>query len=216
MSRRGALATLGELTSEQWGMVTAGQASAAGVSWVDLRRLVSDGILEPVPGAARVYRLAGSPEDPELDDVRAAWLQLGGARRWEERIADVDAVVSHRSAAHVRGLGDVIPAEHEFYVTRRRQPRRGDLRLRVRRELSAEAWELVGGLPVSRVERIVVDLLADNEDESAVASICQDAIARGLLRRESLAVLVAPHVDRYGAQSAAAMASALAGAAVTR
>jgi len=197
-------------------MATTAQASAAGVSWADLSRLVHDGILQPVPGAARVYRLAGSPEDPELDGVRAAWLQLGGARRWPERIADIDAVVSHRSAAQVRGLGDVIPAEHEFSETRRRQLRRDDLRLRVRRRLDPVDWELVDGLPVSTVERIVGDLLADSEDESAVARICQDAIARGLLRPGSLAPVVAPYADRYGARSAEVMAATLVGEAARR
>jgi hypothetical protein len=67
-----------------------------------------------------------------------------------------------------------------------------------------------------RVDRIVDDLLADWEDESAFARICQDAIARGLLRPSALPDLVAPYVDRYGARSADAMASALAGEAATR
>lgn len=47
---------------------------------VDVARLIADGALEPVDGAARVYRLAGAPPDPELDGIRAVWLQLGDAR----------------------------------------------------------------------------------------------------------------------------------------
>src|SRR5680860_190306 len=109
MSRGSAMALLSGPAGEQWGMVTAGQARRLGVSRVDLNRLHSDGSLAAVDGAARVYRLVGAPEDPDLDPVRAAWLQLGGARTWAERIGDVDALVSHHSAAHVRGLGDLIP-----------------------------------------------------------------------------------------------------------
>src|SRR5680860_301877 len=94
MSRRTAMSLLSSTTGEQWGMVTAGQARRLGVSRVDLNRLVGDGTLEPTPGSARVYRLTGAPEDPDLDPLRAAWLQLGGPKTWEERIADPDAVVS--------------------------------------------------------------------------------------------------------------------------
>jgi hypothetical protein len=103
------MASLTPVASDQWGMLTAAHARRLGVSRVDLNRLVKDGTLAPVPGAARVYRLTGVPEDPDQDPVRAAWLQLGKGRLWEERVRDVDAVVSHRSAAHVRSLGDLIP-----------------------------------------------------------------------------------------------------------
>ena len=104
-----AMASLSPVARDQWGMVTAAHARRLGVSRVDLNRLVKDGTFEPVSGAPRVYRLTGVPEDPDQDPVRAAWLQLGKGRLWEERVRDVDAVVSHRSAAHVRSLGDLIP-----------------------------------------------------------------------------------------------------------
>ncbi|MGH3503300.1 MAG: type IV toxin-antitoxin system AbiEi family antitoxin domain-containing protein [Nocardioidaceae bacterium] len=201
MSRRVALVRVSELTGEQWGMVTAGQAAAAGVSAVDMGRLVADGLLEAVPDAARVYRLAGSPEDPDLDGVRAAWLQLGGARRWHERIQGMDAVASHRTAAHVHDLGDLIPAAHEFDVTRRRQPRRRDLRLHLRTHLSPEEWTTSDGLPVTTIARIITDLLADVEDESGIAGICHDAAARGLLATADLSRLVTPFTRRYEADS---------------
>src|ERR1039457_6891141 len=80
MSRGRALAALSVLTAEQWGMVTAAQARWLGVSRVDIGRLLADGALELVEGAARVYRLAGCPPDPELDPLRGAWLQLGNDR----------------------------------------------------------------------------------------------------------------------------------------
>jgi hypothetical protein len=51
-------------------MVTAAQARLLGVTRVDMARLVADGTLEQVEGAARVYRLVGSPPDPDLDPLR--------------------------------------------------------------------------------------------------------------------------------------------------
>ena len=195
------MASLSRVASDQWGMLAAAHARRLGVSRVDLNRLVQDGTLEPVIGAARVYRLTGVPEDPDQDPVRAAWLQLGKGRLWEERVRDVDAVVSHRSAAHVRSLGDLIPRVHEFYVPTRVRLRRTDLRLRVRPKIASSDWDLSGGLPVCTIEKIVADLLADHEDESAVAQIVRDGIRDGLFGREELERATAKHGADYGYRS---------------
>jgi hypothetical protein len=178
-------------------MITAAQARAAEVSRVDLNRLIADGIVERVEDADGVYRLAGSPEDPDLDALRAAWLQLGGGRTWDQRMRRIDAVVSHRSAAHARGLGDLIPTTHDFYVDRRRRLTRSDTRLRVRPTMRI-SWSAVAGLPVSSVEQIVGDLLADREDESAIATIVRDAMHEGVTTRASLSSVVAGHARAYG------------------
>lgn len=205
------MASLSRPASDQWGMVTAAQARRLGVSRVDLNRLIADATLATVAGAARVYRLTGVPEDPDQDPVRSAWLQLGGARWWDERISDVDAVVSQRSAAHVRGLGDLIPRVHEFYVPTRLRPRRRDVKLRVRSRIEPSEWSLSAGLPACTIEKIVADLLAEHEDESAVAQIVRDAIRDGLLSRDELERSVARHAIGYGHASPGASAAVLAG-----
>ncbi|WP_106536166.1 hypothetical protein [Haloactinopolyspora alba] len=161
-------------------------------------------------GAARVYRLAGAPEDPELDGLRAAWLQLGASQPWEERMAAPDAVVSHRSAAHVRGLGDLIPQGHDFYVTHRRRPRRSDLLLRVRTRLPADMWEISGGLPVCTVGTIVRDLLHDHEDESAVARVVTDALRDGLIDSSAVTKAARGHARTYGYSTTSELVAALA------
>lgn len=209
MSRRSALQLLGDVTGEQWGMVTTAQARRAGVSSVDFNRLVHDGILVPASDAARVYRIAGAPDDPDMDPLRAAWLQLGGARWWHERIRAIDAVVSHRSAAHLRRLGDLIPVAHEMYVSHRRQPRRRDVRLRLRSDLAAIPWDTVGGLPCTTPLRLVDDLLTIHEDESAIAQICRDALSDGHLTREQIEPLAAGHAARYGHRTTDEMIAAL-------
>src|SRR5664280_958041 len=194
MSRGLAMASLSPVARDQWGMVTAAHARRLGVSRVDLNRLVKDGTFEPVPGAPRVYRLTGVPDDPDQDPVRAAWLQLGKGRLWEERVRDVGAVVSHRSAAQVRSLGDLIPRVHEFYVPTRVRLRRTDLRL-----------------PVCTIEKIVADLLGDHEDESAVAQIVRDGIRDGLLGRDELQRAAARYGVDYGYGSATEFAAVLTG-----
>ena len=198
----GAVGRLAEFTAEQWGMVTAVQARAVGVSRSEISRLLAVGALEIVPGAARVYRLAGSPPDPERDDIRAVWLQLGDARPSSQRLRAADAVVAGRSAALMLGLGDLRAPVHELYVTRRRQLRRRDVRLRVRRDFPRSDWTVVDGLPLVTVSRLVADLLAEREDGSAVARICQDAVSSGRLDAEALQAVVARHAHAYGATSA--------------
>ena len=126
---------------------------------MDVARLIADGALEDVRGAARIYRLTGAPVDPDRDPIRAAWLQLGDATDPGSRLRTPDAVVAGRSAALVLDLGDLQADTHEFYVTRRRQPRRSDLRLQLRRSLPADDWSIRDGLPVCTVPRFVGDLL---------------------------------------------------------
>jgi len=191
------MVAISSVASEQWGMITAGQARRLGVSRQDLNRLVDDGIIALADQAARVYRLTGAPEDQDLDPLRAAWLQLGGAKSWHERITAPDVIISHRSAAHLRGLGDLIPREHEFYTRTRLRPRRSDIKLRVRSEIARESWEVWGGLPVRTVPAVIDDLLSDHEDESAVAQVVRDAIGLGLLRKEALQNVVEAHAGAY-------------------
>jgi len=118
-----------------------------------------------------VYRLTGSPPDPGLDDLRAAWLQPGEGMVDARRLREPDAVASHRSAAAVLELGDLLADVHEFYSPVRRRLRRDDVHIRVRAHLAADARSVVGVLPVTTVARVVTDLLADREDESAVAHV---------------------------------------------
>lgn len=205
------MAKLSPVAAEQWGMVTAAQARALQVSRVDLNRLVQDGTLERVEGAARVYRLTGSPPDPDLDDLRAAWLQLGEGVTTARRLREPDAVVSHRSAAAALDLGDLLADVHEFYSSVRRRLRRSDVRIRVRADLPAGAWRVVHGLPVTTSARLVSDLLADREDESAIARIVQDALRAGLLSRAELDEIVTDQVAAYGAPSPATLSATLAG-----
>jgi hypothetical protein len=192
-------------------MLTAAQARAHGVSRVEISRLITDGALEPAPQAARVYRLVGAPADPDRDPIRALWLQLGGQRPTEDRRRDPDAVVAGRSAALVLGLGDLPADIHDLYVTSRRQLRRRDVRLRVRRSLARADWQATDGLPVCTPHHIVADLLTAHEDGQSVAAICRDALALGLTDHARLATVIADHADDYGARSTAAFVTTLLG-----
>lgn len=106
--------------------------------------------------------------------------------------------VAKDGAAHLRGLGGLIPHEHQFYATVRRRPRRADVKVRVRREIPPSTWEIYRGMPVHTVPAIIDDLLGDHEDESAVAQLVRDAIGRGLVRKNSILKILKRHARAYG------------------
>lgn len=197
-------------------MVTAAQARDLGVSRLDLTRLVNDGTFERIEPGAGVYRLAGSPPDPDLDAIRAAWLQLCPGPPASQRLRDPDSIVSHRCAAVVLQLGDLLPDKHEFYSPVRRRLRRDDIRIHVDPDLTAIPWTIVHGLPVTTARRTIADLLHDREDESAIARITQDSIRAGLLTDRDLTDAVRGHAAAYGSDSDSALAQTLAGSTTTR
>lgn len=149
-----------------------------------------------MPTATGRQTVVGSPPDPELDPLRAAWLQLGGApnESCNACVPPMPSSVTVRPRRHCAS-GTCCRGCTSFYVARRRQPRRSDLRLRVRPQLARGDWRVVDGLPVCTAQRMVGDLLADREDESAVARICQDAVHGDLLDTRQLTALVGPHAQ---------------------
>jgi Transcriptional regulator, AbiEi antitoxin len=197
-----------EVAEDQWGLVTRAQALAAGVPRATFARLVAGRALVRV--AHGVYRVAGGT-DPGHLDLRAAWLQLDPSTpAWQRIRSDDVAVVSHRSAAEMYGLGDLIADTHEFSVPKRTQTRRRDVRLYLR-EVPQRDRDVVEGLPVTRAHRIVADLLAGYEDGSAVATIAVEAVRRGLTTPGQIAASVAPLARRYHADGGAALADQLLG-----
>ncbi|MGO9319332.1 MAG: type IV toxin-antitoxin system AbiEi family antitoxin domain-containing protein [Solirubrobacteraceae bacterium] len=189
-----ALGRLNEIAEDQWGLVTRRQALNAGVGQTTIDRLTADGsVMRRV--AHGVYRMVGAPEPDHLQ-LRAAWLQLApGTMGWER--GSSDGVVSHRSAADMYGLGHLPEDRHDFTVGRRRQSRRGDVRIH-QRHLGPEEWIVLRGLPVTRPARIASDLLYDREDPAAVAHVVRDAL-RGENASPGFVVdALAPHAARFG------------------
>jgi predicted transcriptional regulator of viral defense system len=190
------LGRLAELAEDQWGLITRAQTRAAGVPPATLARLADvGGPLERI--AHGVYRLRGTPVPPVLD-LRVAWLQLApDVPAWQR--TRQQGVVSHRSAAAMLGLGDLPADQHEFTVPRRQQTRRRDVRLHCR-PLREDEWTRSAGdvLPYTRASRLVVDLLIDREEPSAVAAVVADALERVLDDPKTLATALNPFAARFG------------------
>lgn len=126
-----ALLALAQVTGSQWGLVTAAQAGARGITRLMLARLTESGHLERLLHG--VYRVVGAPSD-QFDDLRAAWLSTDPKPLAEERLADLTSgvVVASTSAAQLHGVGDLWADKNEFVAATRRQSQRSDIRYRTR------------------------------------------------------------------------------------
>lgn len=194
MSRSLPVRRLGDLTQDQWGLVTRRQLEDAGFSSTTIERLTaSGGALERVSWG--VYQLAGAPVSHHRD-LRGAWLQLAPQLRAWERTSG-QGVVSHRSAAALYALGHLPADQHEFTVPARRQTRRPDVRIHVRAVHDGE-WESLDGLLLTRPPRIAADLIRSREDPGAVAQVVADALRRGYATPGEFAVALAPGAAASG------------------
>ncbi|MEV6682225.1 type IV toxin-antitoxin system AbiEi family antitoxin domain-containing protein [Streptomyces erythrochromogenes] len=196
MDRSEAIRRLGVIAADQWGLVTARQAQAAGLSRVDLTRLIDADLLQRAVHG--VYQLPGGTPTPHLD-IKAAWLRLDpGAPAWERPLTgDRAAVVSHASACQLYDIGD-IPADHvEISVPRRRTTREPGVILR-KAAIDAADVTLVDGLPVTTVDRTICDLLVSRADGGHIGRVLADADQRGLTDTRVLAERVQPYRRAYG------------------
>jgi predicted transcriptional regulator of viral defense system len=193
------LMRLAELAGEQWGLVTTGQAAQIGVPAGPMSRWVDQGALTRITHG--IYKITGSPHDP-LDELRAAWLGLAPKRTAADRLAQphIDAVVSHRSAAALHGLGDLDADVHEFIVQGRRQSRRRDVRIHTRTApIESASWTRVAGLPVTTVLSTILDLAAQHIDGGHLAGVVRDAVATAAVDLDELSEALAPYAHHYGA-----------------
>lgn len=179
----GEAAAIARVARRQFGLVTAQQLAAFGLSPAAIRRRVGGGRL--VRAGEGVYAVSGSPGSWEQAAL-AACLGLGPG-----------AVLSHRSAGAAWRLD--VPAERAIHVTLPygRSVRASGKALVVHRSRSLDDLERtrLGRLPVTSPARTLVDL-ASTLRPDALARVVDDALCRRLLPPDRLAGAA----DRAGAQ----------------
>ncbi|UUU45173.1 type IV toxin-antitoxin system AbiEi family antitoxin domain-containing protein [Streptomyces sp. NBC_00162] len=196
MERSEAIRQLGAIAADQWGLVTARQAQAAGLSRVDLTRLIDAELL--LRSAHGIYQLAGATPTSHLD-IKAAWLRLDPATLAWERPLDGDraAVVSYASACQLHDIGD-IPADNvEISVPVRRTTRENGVILH-KAAIPSGDMTFLEGLPVTTVDRTICDLLRSRADGGHIGRVLADADQRGLTDTRALAERVQPYARAYG------------------
>lgn len=195
-----ALSTLGDIAEGQWGMITSEQAQQVGVSLHTLSRMAGSGALERA--LKGVYKLAGSPTTTR-DDLRAAYLALGGYRRTPQGQPAV--VAGGETAADLHGVGDFYLDVYDFIVPIRRGTRLREVRLRVR-HLSPGEFTYVDGMATMTVERLIADLVGMNQDLSLIADVVGDAHREGRIASVSnLEDVLEPLARRNGHASGGAL-----------
>jgi predicted transcriptional regulator of viral defense system len=191
-----ALELLGEYTAEQWGMVTARQARLLGVDGVTVHRLKEAGFLEPVRRGVYAVTSAGASL---VRDEQAVWLSLRpDVASWTRPKLDPDgAVISHRSAARIYGIGELVNDRVELTVPRRRTIRDSTVLIHQAMLTDAEVT-VVDGLPVTTPLRTICDLLDQHTDASHIATVIRQAVEAGQVRLDELAERIGPYARRYG------------------
>lgn len=157
------------LASTQHSLVTSRQCRDVGLSRDSVRRLVARGAwAREAPG---LYRIAGSPRTWQSRAMAAALA------------AGPDALVSHRSAAHLWGLdGFGPPGRIDVTVRRHSRPRkRSGVTVH-----ESNAFDLAGptrrwGVPVTGAARTLIDVAAVARDELTVLRALDE------IRRQRLA-----------------------------
>ncbi len=190
------LRVLAEMSQSQWGMVTTAQASARGVSQMNLTRLTESGVL--IRLSHGVYRNAGAPGG-QHEELRAAWLATEPAKLAYERLSEwpASAVVSGESAARLHGIGDLRAMKSEFTTPTRKQTQRADVQYRSR-ALPEQDITVREGLPTTTRERTIADLVEDRNDFSIVGNALRDAARQSRLDVDRLTELLSPLAQRNG------------------
>jgi hypothetical protein len=191
-----ALGVVSQYTADQWGLVTAAQAKAVGVGAMTLARLVDAGLLERVRHGC--YLSTSAPAQPHVRE-RAAWLLLNPTvPAWERPRLDPDGgVLSHSSATVLHELGDLLGETVEITVPRRRVTREPGVRMRLA-ALTEDEVTLVDGLPVTTVERTILDLLGDHLDGGHIGQVIYDTLVAGQVDPKRLIAGMGGFARRYG------------------
>ena len=193
---RQALELISGFTADQWGMVTSRQASGAGVDRSTLHRLEVAGYLDRVRHG--VYASTTAVVTTAREE-QAAWLALDPATAAGNRppLDPAGGVLSHRSAARLHGVGELVDDRITFTTPRRRTSRDLDLWFK-RAELAENDVTTVDGLPVTTALRTICDLLGQHIDGSHIATIIREAVLANLVRLDVLAERIGSYALRYG------------------
>ena len=200
MSISETLAILGELSSQQWGLVTSAQARTEGVGLHTLRRLAEQGALTRVRHG--VYASSSTALTPEVE-AQAQWLALRPEQMAADRIYDPslagEAVISHTTAAELWGIGDLWAGGVHFTVAKRRQSRQPDVHFH-RAELPEKDWVIHPecGLPITTATRTIADLAQEGHGPSHLFGLVSDAAGKDLVTKKELLDALSGNEDAFG------------------
>lgn len=178
MNRNNYASAIDELSASE-GVFTTAQAERLSIPRNAIAKACEAGRLVRIAHGA--YRMAGVPAS-QLDDLAALWKLTDPAKMTYERMqADAwDGIaVAGSTAASILGIGDFYLSPYRILSPRRINSRNAESRFGVR-DVFRDDVSFVEGVPVTGVERTLVDLVLDGEEPSLVEDAFADALARGL------------------------------------
>jgi very-short-patch-repair endonuclease len=174
-----------ELAGRQHGVVARRQLLALGFNAREIEHRVARGRLHLVMRG--VYAVG--------------WPRLTRERRWMAAVlaGGKGAVLSHRSAATLWGIGKEKPGLIDISLTRRTRLRRAGLRVHARPALPGTDIVCRNGIPATAVARTVVDL-ASELGPTTVERTINEADKHGLIDPETLRVTLDDYAGEPGIQ----------------
>src|SRR4029078_8829546 len=160
--------------------------------------MTEGGLLETA-GQGVYLMIGGQAAAARHRAVKVAWLRMDPAvPAWDRRLlAATSAIVSHRSAAMLLQLGDLVVRDMEFTTPRRRTSRDHLVRLRMSTLAQYEVtW--AEGLPVPTALRTLTDLLADGAEAGEAGGFLAEALDRRMLRVDHVIPELGPFPHPYG------------------
>ena len=173
MTKADHITAIAELAESERVFTTA-QAERIGIPRDALHDSAESGRLERVMRGA--YRMVGSGSS-YLDELTATWKLTAPSAFTHERIqysAWDGVVVGGHTAAAVLEIGNFQLSPYRFYASKRINSR-NPLASFAKRSVPRAEVTFIHGLPVTRAERTIVDLVRDQEDLSLVADALRDA-----------------------------------------
>ncbi len=163
------------LAEEHDGLLTSKEARALGIQDSVLVRLAQRGRLERMTRG--VYRIAHYPAD-RFSQYREAVLWAQASHHGPERIA-----LSHATALLLYGISDVNPSRVHLTVPRAARLRREHPEWVTihRADLAAQEVSQHEGMPVTTVERSIMDVLSTTHRTDIIRQAITDALREGLL-----------------------------------
>lgn len=178
MNRNHNISAMEELSASE-GVFTAAQAERLGIPRNAIAKACEAGRLVRIAHGA--YRMAGVPPS-QLDDLVALWKLTDPAKMVHERMqaGSWDGVaVAGSTAASILGIGDFYLSPYRILAPKRINSRNAEARFGVR-DVSRDDVSFIEGVPVTGVERTLVDLVLDGEEPSLVEDAFVDARGKGL------------------------------------
>ena len=159
---------LENLAQSEGGIFTTAQAGRMDVPRSALSHAEKTGRIVRITHGA--YRFAGTPAS-QFDELVALWKLTAPSKFTQERAISWDGVVvGGHSAAFIHNIGDFFLEPYRLYTRQRFNSRTSAAEYSMR-AISEEDVVWRHGLPITRVERTLVDLVKDHEDPS----LCEDA-----------------------------------------